>query len=536
MCLQETRMPATVMNPPRGYTMYHRRGHVRDGIDYGGICTLIKNNIAHTRINLNTTLQAVAVRCHLTRMYTICNVYFPPNNQITFNQIYDLMEQLPLPYLIVGDMNARSPLWGDHITNAKGKIIESVLDRMECGILNDGSATHLHLQNDSSTCIDLAICSSDIFQDFKWSVKDDLFNSDHYPIMLSNAEHSEERCPERYLLDRADWKSFEKSTICNELAEDFATAEEAVKYLTDKIISSADEHIPKSKGIMKTKQVPWWNLQLKNEITNKKRALKLYNNTKLLQDKIEYKRLRARVRYLINKSKKDSWKKYVSSINERTPINETWKKIAKITQKYKGTQKPILQTPNGVISDPTEVANYFGETLEEISRGSQDRTFLHLKNNAEKEEISFEGGEYEYYNIDFTMSELRNSLQDLKRSSPGSDNIHNEMLKRIPETTLTFLLSIYNRLWKERSLPQSWREAIVIPFEKPGKNRMSPLNYRPIALTSSLCKLLERMVNKRLVWYLEENNVYNEKQYGFRKCRSTTDVLTRIDSYIKHAF
>ena len=65
--------------------------------------------------------------------------------------------------------------------------------------------------------------------------------------------------------------------------------------------------------------------------------------------------------------------------------------MAKITQKYKGTQKPILQTPNGIISDPREVANCFGETLEEISRGSQDRTFLHLKDNAEREEVSFEG-------------------------------------------------------------------------------------------------------------------------------------------------
>ncbi|GFX94820.1 uncharacterized protein TNCV_2378931 [Trichonephila clavipes] len=44
-----------------------------------------------------------------------------------------------------------------------------------------------------------------------------------------------------------------------------------------------------------------------------------------------------------------------------------------------------------------------------------------------------------------------------------------------------------------------WREAIVIPILKPGKEATDPLNYRPIALTSCFCKTFERMINTRLV-------------------------------------
>ena len=95
---------------------------------------------------------------------------------------------------------------------------------------------------------------------------------------------------------------------------------------------------------------------------------------------------------------------------------------------------------------------------------------------------------------------------------------------------------LYNKLWREGTFPAMWKIGTIIPFPKPGKDLSNPINYRPIALTSCTCKLMERMVNLRLVWNLEKNNIIHENQYGFRRCRSTTDVLVKIDSYIKRAF
>ena len=72
----------------------------------------------------------------------------------------------------------------------------------------------------------------------------------------------------------------------------------------------------------------------------------------------------------------------------------------------------------------------------------------------------------------------------------------------------------------------------VIP-PKPGKDHFNPLNYRPIALTSCICKTVERMVNERLVWYLEKNGLLAKQQCGYRSNRSTVDHLVRLETFIR---
>ena len=71
-----------------------------------------------------------------------------------------------------------------------------------------------------------------------------------------------------------------------------------------------------------------------------------------------------------------------------------------------------------------------------------------------------------------------------------------------PRSSLITLLNIYNHIWQTNIFPAAWREAIVIPIPKPNKDKTNPLNYRPIAPTSCICKVMERMINNRLTWFL----------------------------------
>ena len=110
------------------------------------------------------------------------------------------------------------------------------------------------------------------------------------------------------------------------------------------------------------------------------------------------------------------------------------------------------------------------------------------------------------------------------------------MLKHLPPKSLQALLDIFNDMWETGTFPESWELATIIPIPKPGKDHAEPNNYRPIALTSCLCKTLERMINVRLVWYLESNNLISPVQSGFRSERSTNDNLVRLETFVRDAF
>ena len=110
------------------------------------------------------------------------------------------------------------------------------------------------------------------------------------------------------------------------------------------------------------------------------------------------------------------------------------------------------------------------------------------------------------------------------------------MLKHLPDTSLETLLNIFNYIWTTGKFPEDWTLATIIPIPKPGKDPAEPNSYRPIALTSCLCKTLERMINKRLTWFLESNNHISLFQSGFRSDRSTTDNLVRLETFIRDAF
>ena len=105
-----------------------------------------------------------------------------------------------------------------------------------------------------------------------------------------------------------------------------------------------------------------------------------------------------------------------------------------------------------------------------------------------------------------------------------------------PQSTLQILKEILNRIWTSADFPQQWRAATVIPIPKPNKDRTDPLSYRPIALTSCLCKVLERMINTRFIWYLEKYKILDRCQCGFRKHRSTTDHLVSLERYLRDTF
>ena len=150
--------------------------------------------------------------------------------------------------------------------------------------------------------------------------------------------------------------------------------------------------------------------------------------------------------------------------------------------------------------------------------------------------LHFGSNNTEHYNLPFTLEELNTSIKRAHSTAVGPDKIHYDFLKHLPVKVLKVLLGLFNNIWKSGQIPASWKEATVIPIPKPGKDHKNPTNYRPIALTSCLCKTMERMVNARLVWLLESEHLISDFQSGFRRGRSTLDHLVSLESFVREAF
>ena len=148
---------------------------------------------------------------------------------------------------------------------------------------------------------------------------------------------------------------------------------------------------------------------------------------------------------------------------------------------------------------------------------------------------SFERENNEEYNREFTWEELQAALNTRRATAPGPDLIHYDMLKHLHVTATVFLMDMYNKIWTSGIFPSTWRKAEIIPIPKEGKDPTSAINYRPISLTSSVCKLMEKMVATRLTFILEKEKRIPPTQSGFRKLRSTYDPLLLLDKKINEA-
>ena len=247
--------------------------------------------------------------------------------------------------------------------------------------------------------------------------------------------------------------------------------------------------------------------------------------------------IQARTKKLFKQKKRDSWKNYVSLVNVNTPSMKVWDMIRKITGKNVASPMHHLKDDKRtLITDRVEIANTLGAAIEKSSScNNYSKEFQSIKAQKEKQKTNFKTNRNLRYNKKFTMRDLKRSLKKSNNSSPGPDQIHYEILRHLPIETLHILLDIINETWKSDTFPESWREALIISIPKPGKDHFNPLNYRPIALTSCICKI-ERMVNERLVWYLEKNGLLAKQQCGYRSNRSTVDHLVRLETFIRDAF
>ena len=538
VCLQETKLHPDVQCSFKGYSVF-RKDVQTDTVAYGGVLLAVHCSVPSSQVKLRTTLQAVAVRVFLDhRHFTLCSIYLPPGIALPRLELRQLVAELPSPFLLLGDFNAHNTLWGCRGVDTRGRVLERFIQEELLSIFNTGTRTHFAMPSGATSALDLSLASPQLMPLFTWHVADDPMGSDHFPVWLTYQDNpSLGARPKRWNLRKADWDEFEAS-----LEDAFSTDHTgglipSVGDFTSKVIDAARRSIPRTSGTPHRTPVPWWTEECREAIRARRRAFRAFDRHATTENLIAFRQARAAARRTILQAKRASWREYVGRLNRCSPTSQVWSQVKQISGRFSAHPLPVLQLRGQEILNPTDVANEIARAFAaRCGTADADPQFLRLKSRCEANPVDFATSEQLTYNEPFSLAELRAAVTGLRSVAEGPDEVHNDMLRRLPHTALEVLLAVFNRLWERGEFPAAWREAIVVPILKPGKSGTDPLHYRPISLTSSLCKLMEKLVNVRLSWFLESNDILTPSQCGFRRNRSTVDHLVSLDTVIRLAF
>lgn len=531
-CLQETHLNKEIVFKIRGYQCFRSD---RKDRRKGGILTLVRNNISAYQQQVymeGAEYQMLHLKTENTEFHLL-NYYCPNDRPLALNTIA-LQENT----IVCGDFNSHSQSWGYEQMDRRGEELENWQDDNGLILINqptDPPTFYSRAWHTTSTP-DIALHSPGLEWNITRVVGNQLGGSDHRPVFLvvQNEVDRDSSTLCRWNYKKADWMMYQHRTSI--LTRDLNTDKDINKVVDEfsrSILQAASETIPR--GARKHYK-PYWNNeleQLHNEIETTRKQAEInpcqenHNNYQHSKAKFQRAKLQAR---------RKSWIEKTESLNLERDTRKLWKLVKQLNDEGTAKNKKIILKKDENSLTGKQAADFLADAFSkdndtEISTEKQQIIREKLKNYRQEDTIP------EIMKTPLTLRELEYAISKLKmKKSPGPDGVSNEMIKNLGATAKTKLLQIFNNSWSSGRVPQAWREAIMIPILKPGKDSTTTSSYRPISLTSCMCKTMERIINLRLQWYLESENLLVPQQAGFRQCYSTEDQATYLSQEIEDAF
>ena len=114
ICNQETKLKIDQSFSLKNYIFEHKPQILhQDEIAKGGVGMFIRNDVSYSEINLQTIFQAIAFQIFIHIKLTICSIYIHDSINFSERDLENLIEQLPKPFIFIGDFNSHNILWFD---------------------------------------------------------------------------------------------------------------------------------------------------------------------------------------------------------------------------------------------------------------------------------------------------------------------------------------------------------------------------------------------------------------------------------------
>ncbi|GFX69632.1 probable RNA-directed DNA polymerase from transposon X-element [Trichonephila clavipes] len=273
--------------------------------------------------------------------------------------------------------------------------------------------------------------------------------------------------------------------------------------------------------------------EIKSKIHQRNRLRKVWQRTRCPSIYSEFRTLSHEIAKDIKSHSRTQWEKHIDALS---PVDNTlWRKSSLLRKPFYPI--PPLQGALGSIAvTPIEKAEVIAHSLQEQFEPNHVIGREEFTQRIHAEVENFLATPHVQEIEPTTPTEVLTYVQRIKpKKSPGLDQITNRMIKNLPLKFLLFITLLINQLFKNNYFPDSWKTAVVIPILKPDKNPETPQNYRPISLLSSMSKVYEFVLLRRLNQHCAALNIMIPQQSGPPHC-STVHQLLRVTELIHSGF
>ena len=362
-----------------------------------------------------------------------------------------------------------------------------------------------------------------------------LTQSDHYPIFtirnkieqpkpkihIKRRNHSNKNIALfRKQIKRNDWESLYRNT----------KIEPAFSIFTKTIVSTFQKCFPIEIIKLNHKnRNPWINQTLKDEIKKRDKFLMLSRKYPTLENQEKYKQFKNQ--NLSNQRKAE--RKYYTEQFElnKQDLKKSWKIIKNMIGKEDNRcyMNQIDFLINGqYISNNNTIANSFNNYFINVGNSlassiqSENDPLLYLQTNIKS-----------IYIPELDKIEIKSTISSMNNSSSGYDELPASIMKQCIDSYIEPLTLLINKSIQQGVFPVELKIARIIPLYK-GENNQLIHNYRPISVLPFFSKIFEKIVYKYVVDFLDDNNIFYQYQFGFRKHHSTNHaIITLVERVTK---
>ena len=481
----------------------------------GGLAFYAREDVNYTTTKCKSNIEHVIVTIHRDALgpLNVCLIYRPPDAKAVFFDemdclLTDLFE-MKGDSILVGDFNI------DVLDNLdyKTKKLEICLEAFGLSVQNE-EPTRETLS--TSKCIDLCISTKEIkVETLKYKI------SDHYALrfpILYDTNH----CNDNDVIQFRDFSGFSKEDhhlkflfyIDQALRKcQCDTVESKLEYLTGVLNSASEKYAPHKTFDATKKRSNWVTNHIKSLIHKRDKAHASYVKEASKKNELVYKKLRNSVTSEIRKAKRSYYDKKIKNVcNSKELFNCFNHFCGKETKKQR--EVDVEKFNDFFVSIGKKLANECSESLPNVDFDADGpvQTFALFETDAS-----------EVYSI---IKHLKNKI------SSGHDGISNKLLRLAASSISQFLANIFNECINDSKFPKSMKIAKVLPLLKKGDFSL-PDNYRPISLLTSLSKIFEKLIHKRITKFLAKHKLLTPKQFGFRENFSCAHAIAEITEFMR---